>query len=220
MAAPRASGTDPCRGCWRISNPLSRGPSLATGRRTAPPGGPGRSLTCPCYCRRTFRESKKNKSKFGGGSGSHHSETLGGVPFKVTLAWGDVVMMAATHLASDMIPLPDQPALITTSALAWFMVALLKGDYAAGGENQPSSLAVGMGLDLLNQLTRVMLTWLLFVPTAFVCYGWLVPQHLVDATVVLGKVPGRQLSAELEVLLAALITLTCWRGIYARIRWR
>lgn len=120
------------------------------------------------------------------------------------------MMIAATHLSSNMIPLEDQPALIATVVLSWFVVALVKGDYA---EEEPlSRMARELGFDVYNGITGALSTWLLFVPVALVCYATLVSQDLLDAGVVVANVPGREVSAELEVLLAILVTLCCWRG--------
>lgn len=170
-------------------------------------------IAFPCICRRTYRERKTKKTKSRRRSKSDKAGATNGASFKLILAVGDAIMIAATHLASNVIPLEDQPALITTVVLTWFVVALVKGDYTPGDE-QSSRLAKEMGYNVFYSITGVLLTWVLFVPVSLVCYASLVSQNLVDPGVIVGVVPGRDVSAELEVLLSVLVTLACWRGTH------
>ncbi len=58
----------------------------------------------------------------------------------------------------------------------------------------------------------------MFVPVALACYASLVSHNWMPNTTFTASGNPSELPAQLEVLLAALFTVSSWRGIYAAVR--
>lgn len=123
-------------------------------------------------------------------------------------------MIAATELASDRVPLSEAGILSAIMLAAWVPVALIKGDYRVKRKD-----TLYYNVILLNAMQNSMTTWMLAVPVALAVYSYLAPENVVDALVLLlPEDSAAHLPPQLEVMVADLITLCCWRGVYAILR--
>ncbi|CAK0784590.1 hypothetical protein CVIRNUC_007794 [Coccomyxa viridis] len=132
-----------------------------------------------------------------------------------TMAWGDILTLLATELASERIPISVCGIHCTVTILAWVGVASVKGDY----RYKPPSFLFGaqqraMALACLSGA----LTWALFVPTVLAGYASMVTHHILDASLLVHHGSEHQLPAQLEVIFAALWSIASWRGVYAGLR--
>lgn len=133
-----------------------------------------------------------------------------------TLAWGDIFMLTTTQIASTRIPLNQAGFLISILVTSWVGVAAVKGDYQ---HKQESGTFFGEQYQhMLSALASSASTWLMFVPTVLAVCTYLVAHQVLDGRAFSAPQASHDLPAEVEVLLAALWTLGCWRGTYAMLR--
>lgn len=96
----------------------------------------------------------------------HHRRTSPGIvcsfpnfnkplDFDATLLWGDSVMICATELASNRIPLEEAGLLSGIMLGIWATVGILKGDYS----NDRREPTVFFNVLLLDAMTSSMMTW-------------------------------------------------------------
>ena len=106
----------------------------------------------------------------------------------------------------------------TALVLSWVGVAACKGDYTLTGAG-PAMFWGARQAAMLRALAAAATTWALCVPTclavdaALCTHGLLSPAALVGAAPPSGTCP-----AQVEVLLACLVTLASWRGIYVGLK--
>ncbi len=76
------------------------------------------------------------------------------------LLWGDGVMICATELASNRIPLEEAGLLSGIMLGIWATVGTLKGDYSSNSRREPT---VFFNVLLLDAMSSSMMTWVRFV---------------------------------------------------------
>jgi len=79
-------------------------------------------------------------------------------PLDTTLAWGDLVTVLCTELASERVPLGQVGCLGTALALAVVASAAAKGDYASRSRALPG---LGRQRDMVKALGAAASTWVL-----------------------------------------------------------
>lgn len=87
---------------------------------------------------------------------------------------------------------------------------------AADPDENPLSNA--MGWPIFQAVVNAMITWAASIVVAIIGYSWLVSNFFVDAETVLEVTRDGMLSPQLEISVAMLITMSCWRGMAARLR--
>lgn len=132
-----------------------------------------------------------------------------------TMAWGDILTLLATELASERIPMSVCGIHCTVTILAWVGVATAKGDYRY---RPPSFLFGAQQRAMLLACLSGALTWALFVPTVLASYASMVTHHFLDPSLLVQHSSEHQLPAQLEVIFAALWSVSSWRGVYAGLR--
>ncbi|KAK9792510.1 hypothetical protein WJX73_008124 [Symbiochloris irregularis] len=150
--------------------------------------------------------------------GGRRRASPGGGRIDTTLAWGDILMMTATQIASERIPLTQAGFLSGVLVATWVGVASMKGDYQ---RRRTEPLMPFFG-DHYRHMFRALLTsastWIIFVPTTVVVCMSLLSRHYLDWAPFAAKHAAEDMPAEAEVLLASLWTLGAWRGTYAMLR--
>lgn len=142
-----------------------------------------------------------------------------------TKAFGDAIMILATHIASDRIALNQEPILVATVVSMWWLVSGFRGNYTCISDgNYSSSLQISMGIPVLMGVTESLITWVLaMIPTVGI-FSLMLSQKLIDSSLFMttentfiGEY-SQGIPSELEVLLVLSITMCCWRGIHAGLR--
>ncbi|KAK9834886.1 hypothetical protein WJX81_006502 [Elliptochloris bilobata] len=131
-----------------------------------------------------------------------------------TMAWGDIMTLLATQLASHRIA--PSGALVSVLVLAWVATATAKGDYRMGPVPFGNSSAHRDAT--VSALLSSALTWVLFLPTSLVLYAVLATHHWLDVGPFAASSDPYELPAQVEVLFAALWSVSAWRGIYTGLR--
>ncbi|BDA44565.1 hypothetical protein COCOBI_06-0410 [Coccomyxa sp. Obi] len=132
-----------------------------------------------------------------------------------TMAWGDILTLMATELASERIPLSVCGLHCTVTILAWVGVAVAKGDYRY---RVPSTVFGAQQTTMILASFSAACTWALFVPTVLASYASMVTHQILDPAVLVSHTTDTQLPAQLEVIFASLWSVASWRGIYAGLR--
>lgn len=135
------------------------------------------------------------------------------------LIMGDAVMMTATELSSTRLPWDqDLKYLLGVMVLSWFAAAFSLGDYRGVPPTTDNLyLQLFLGPSFISLLDATV-TWALAAVIAMLSYSILVNQNIIDAAPLMDGLGTDDLSPQLEVAVASLITLPCWRGIAAKIR--
>lgn len=136
-----------------------------------------------------------------------------------TMMWGDWVTVCCTELASDRVSMSEVGTLATVLGLAVVSCAAAKGDYAPRRDGVD---VLARQRAMLQGLAAAAFTWVVALPVSLAADAALAKHGLLSAAPFLrdvgaGAVAG-QPPPQAEVLGAVLITLGCWRGIYAGLR--
>jgi len=137
-----------------------------------------------------------------------------------TLIMGDAVMVIATELSSERIPWNDDTKyLVGVMVLSWFSAAVMLGDYRG---QPPSSddlyVQTVLGPTFISVLDSTV-TWAVAAVLSIIAFSWLVNHFIIEPGPLMDGLGTDDLSPQLEVAIASLITMSCWRGIVAKIRY-
>jgi hypothetical protein len=135
-----------------------------------------------------------------------------------TLILGDAVMVLATECSSERLPLEQLPALGGVAVLSWVLAGAILGDYTAEPDPDANPLSDAMGWPIFAAVVNAMITWALGMVVSIFGFSWLVSNFIVEPEMVLEVARDGQLSPQLEISVALLITMSCWRGMAARLR--
>lgn len=127
-------------------------------------------------------------------------------------------MVAATELSSERVPYEQLPALASVTVLAWVCAGAALGDYMKVADPDANPLSDAMGWPIFVAVANSMVTWAVGLVLSLLGYSWLVSSFIVDPEMVMEVAHDGQLSPQLEVCVALLITMSCWRGTAARLR--
>ncbi|KAG1670752.1 hypothetical protein FOA52_013979 [Chlamydomonas sp. UWO 241] len=131
---------------------------------------------------------------------------------------GDAVMMAATELSSQRIPWDEEKWLMGIAVGTWFIAAVLIGDYR-GRVPSNDNLYVQMVLGpVFIACVDTTVTWAVATVLATIGYTWLVSHAVIDSQWVMDGLGTDDLSPQLEIAVASLIIMPCWRGMAAKLR--
>ncbi|GAX73910.1 hypothetical protein CEUSTIGMA_g1360.t1 [Chlamydomonas eustigma] len=136
------------------------------------------------------------------------------------LILGDAVMLIATEMSSERL-LWDEEALylVGTAVLSWFIAAAALGDYTG---KPPSSenpfIQMFLGASFVSLLDATV-TWAVAAILAASSYAVLVSQAVIDSSPLMEGLWTEDLSPQLEIAVASLITMSCWRGIATKMRY-
>lgn len=137
--------------------------------------------------------------------------------YDTTLLLGDAVMIAATEASSERIELADMPTLIGVMLIAWLAAAAYNGDYSgrpATSDNWYMSL---LG-PTFSAIVNATVTWAFAATASIAVYSYLVSHNALSSVPLVEGLNTEDLSPQLEVVVALLITMTCWRGIASKLR--
>ncbi|PNW76286.1 hypothetical protein CHLRE_12g540700v5 [Chlamydomonas reinhardtii] len=161
----------------------------------------------------------------GGGSGSQLGDLVRRNPLlrrfsDGTLLLGDCVMILATEASSERIEWASFPALVGVLLGTWVAAGAWNGDYSPDGtrahQDVPWQLAM-LG-PTYGAVLGAALTWSLAATASVAAYSGLVAGGLLDPVPVVEGINSEDMSPQLEVIVALLITMTCWRGIASKLR--
>ncbi|GIL73574.1 hypothetical protein Vretimale_5185 [Volvox reticuliferus] len=140
--------------------------------------------------------------------------------YDTTLLLGDCVMILATEASSERIEWSSFPALVGVLLVCWVTAGAWNGDYSPGGsrahEDVPWQLSM-LG-PTFGSVLGAALTWAFASTASVAAYAVLVARNALDAAPVVEGLNSDDLSPQLEVVVALLITMTCWRGIVSKLR--
>ncbi|CAL5229541.1 g12888 [Coccomyxa viridis] len=161
---------------------------------------------------RRLRQQSVTAAFWGGGDDRRPSSKN---VLDTTMAWGDILTLLATELASERVPVSVCGIHCTVTILAWVGVATAKGDYRY---RPPNFLFGAQQKAMLLACFSGALTWALFVPTVLAGYASMVTHHVLDSSLLVQHGQSHQLPAQLEVIFASLWSVASWRGVYAGLR--
>lgn len=128
------------------------------------------------------------------------------------LVAGDCLMMIATELASERIPLHDQGFMCFLVCTAWTLVASARGDYKHSNLDLEPFADYFMIAPMLASMQSALYTWVLFAPAVVGLLSYLASHGVVDPSIV---AQGEDFDpAIIEVMWGSVLTMTSWRGIY------
>lgn len=127
-------------------------------------------------------------------------------------------MVLATELSSERIALEQIPALGGVAVLSWIVAGAVLGDYTAEPDPDANPLSDAMGWPIFAAVVNAMITWALGMVVSIFGFSWLVSNLVVEPEMVVEVARDGQLSPQLEISVALLITMSCWRGMAARMR--
>ncbi|GLC45800.1 hypothetical protein PLESTB_001154600 [Pleodorina starrii] len=140
--------------------------------------------------------------------------------YDTTLILGDCVMILATEASSERIDWSSFPALVGVLLVCWVAAGAWNGDYSPSGsrahEDVPWQLSM-LG-PTFGSVLGAALTWAFASTASVAAYAVLVARNALDAAPVVEGLNTDDLSPQLEVVVALLITMTCWRGIASKLR--
>ncbi|KIZ01536.1 hypothetical protein MNEG_6425 [Monoraphidium neglectum] len=128
-----------------------------------------------------------------------------------TLILGDAVMVLATEVASERVPVGELPYLAAIAVFSWILAGAALGDYKAVPDPDDNPLSNMLGWPVVVSIANACITWAVAMVPSMLGYSFLTVLEL--------KRDG-MLSPQLEVSVAMLITLICWRGMATRMRMR
>lgn len=140
--------------------------------------------------------------------------------YDTTLLLGDCVMIAATQTSSERIPWSDIPALLGVLLVCWVAAGAWNGDYSPSGTRAHDDVPWQLSMlgPTFGSVLGAALTWAFAATGSVAAYAVLVARNAMDAAPVVEGLNSDDLSPQLEVVVALLITMTCWRGIASRLR--
>lgn len=127
-------------------------------------------------------------------------------------------MVLATELSSERLPYEQLPALAGVTVTSWVLAAALLGDYTKEPDPDANPLSDALGWPIFIAIVNSMLTWAVALVASLLGYSWLVSNFIVEPEMIMEVARDGQLSPQLEVSVALLITMSCWRGMAARLR--
>jgi len=137
------------------------------------------------------------------------------------LILGDAVMIAATEFSSQRIPwTEDTKWLLCVAVLSWFTAGVILGDYrgqAPYNDNLYVQLVLG---PIFIGVLDCTVTWAVASVLGSLGYAILVNHNVIDPTWIMDGLGTDDLSPQLEVGVAALIIMPCWRGMALKLRYR
>eukprot|EP00200_Dunaliella_tertiolecta_P001209 CAMPEP_0202361774 /NCGR_PEP_ID=MMETSP1126-20121109/14203_1 /ASSEMBLY_ACC=CAM_ASM_000457 /TAXON_ID=3047 /ORGANISM="Dunaliella tertiolecta, Strain CCMP1320" /LENGTH=206 /DNA_ID=CAMNT_0048955795 /DNA_START=1709 /DNA_END=2326 /DNA_ORIENTATION=+ len=139
------------------------------------------------------------------------------------LILGDTVMLIATEASSERIPMflaaedggglsPDFISLTGVTVLCWLVAATILGDYKyvrPESDDWYQNLLGPVYIAVLNAT----LTWGLSALMSLAIFSYMLSANLLAAAPLLSDIRTEDTSPQLEVAIAILIIMTCWRGI-------
>ncbi|KAL6764865.1 hypothetical protein V8C86DRAFT_2464909 [Haematococcus lacustris] len=134
-----------------------------------------------------------------------------------TLLMGDVVMVVATEVSSERIPLEVLPQLAGVMAGSWVMAGLLMGDYK-GTMPESENWYLNLLGPSFTAIINCCLTWSIAVTLALAVSSLCVANNILPSEPFFEDLATENLSPQLEVAVASLVTMCAWRGIAARLR--
>ncbi|KAF6249838.1 hypothetical protein COO60DRAFT_1706334 [Scenedesmus sp. NREL 46B-D3] len=134
------------------------------------------------------------------------------------LILGDAVMLLATEMSSERLPLEQVPALASVAVISWVAAGAVLGDYAMLRDPDENPLSNAMGWPIFQAVVNAMITWAVAMVFSIGGFSWLVSSYVVEPELVLEVARDGMLSPQLEISVAMLITMSCWRGMAARLR--
>lgn len=134
------------------------------------------------------------------------------------LILGDAVMLLATEMSSERLPLEQVPALASVAIISWIAAGAILGDYAMLRDPDENPLSNAMGWPIFQAVVNAMITWAVAMVFSIGGFSWLVSNYMVEPELVLEVARDGMLSPQLEISVAMLITMSCWRGMAARLR--
>eukprot|EP01026_Neomeris_dumetosa_P024284 TRINITY_DN2026_c0_g1_i4.p1 TRINITY_DN2026_c0_g1~~TRINITY_DN2026_c0_g1_i4.p1 ORF type:complete len:207 (-),score=13.45 TRINITY_DN2026_c0_g1_i4:201-821(-) len=132
---------------------------------------------------------------------------------------GDLVMVWATQIASNRVPQDDKLIYGTLMVACWVSIAWMRGDY--------SIYQVEAGEEWLHMASPYystykafisgFFTWVFSTPILLLMFSILVSNNMLvdNMPLILPISDDANLPAELEVIVAFSITVSCWRAMYA-----
>ncbi|KAJ9506470.1 hypothetical protein QJQ45_019452 [Haematococcus lacustris] len=181
-----------------------------------------RLLCCSVVARRTLkeqqreRERKRQRSELVKKPGEPE-EAGGSWLSDGTLLVGDVVMVVATEVSSERIPLEVLPQLAGVMAGSWVMAGLLMGDYK-GTMPESENWYLNLLGPSFTAIINCCLTWSIAVTLALAVSSLCVANNILPSEPFFEDLATENLSPQLEVAVASLVTMCAWRGIAARLR--
>ncbi|PNH03543.1 hypothetical protein TSOC_010365 [Tetrabaena socialis] len=140
--------------------------------------------------------------------------------FDTTLLLGDCVMIIATEASSERIEWSSFPLLVAVLLVSWVGAGAVNGDYSPSGsrahEDVPWQLSM-LG-PTFGSVMAAALTWAFASTASVAAYALMVDRHWLDAAPLMEGLNTDDLSPQLEVVVALLITMVCWRGIASKLR--
>uniref|UniRef100_A0A061RMX3 Uncharacterized protein n=1 Tax=Tetraselmis sp. GSL018 TaxID=582737 RepID=A0A061RMX3_9CHLO len=136
-----------------------------------------------------------------------------GKPWDPVLVAGDLLMLIATDLASERIPLRDQGFLGFVVCTVWLLAATARGDYNRSGLDGEPLSAWSLFGPMMASMQSALYTWVLFAPAAGALVCYMVSHGLFDPAVLEAAEGGRG-PAISEVFVGSFLTMASWRGIY------
>ncbi|KAG2433734.1 hypothetical protein HXX76_008098 [Chlamydomonas incerta] len=215
------------------TTPGSSPPGSASTRPPAPPRWPHQTLDRQQkqQQRRTGAKGPAGKggaaggAGAGGGGGSQLGNLMRSSPVlrrfsDGTLLLGDCVMILATEASSERIEWASFPALVGVLLGTWVAAGAWNGDYSPDGSraHQDVPWQLAMLGPTYGAVLGAALTWSLSATASVAAYAGLVAGGRLDPVPVVEGINSEDMSPQLEVIVALLITMTCWRGIASKLR--
>eukprot|EP00197_Chlamydomonas_leiostraca_P009660 CAMPEP_0202864216 /NCGR_PEP_ID=MMETSP1391-20130828/4548_1 /ASSEMBLY_ACC=CAM_ASM_000867 /TAXON_ID=1034604 /ORGANISM="Chlamydomonas leiostraca, Strain SAG 11-49" /LENGTH=187 /DNA_ID=CAMNT_0049543939 /DNA_START=78 /DNA_END=638 /DNA_ORIENTATION=- len=127
-----------------------------------------------------------------------------------TLILGDLVMVAATEFSSERLTDPGAvPILCGTMMASWLVASAAMGDYKGGVPSSDNWYLQVLGPSFISVVDG-MLTWALAAAISLVAYSVMVSTGTIEEAWILGDLATENLSPQLEIIVAMLITMSCW----------
>jgi hypothetical protein len=122
------------------------------------------------------------------------------------------------QVSSERVPFEELPYLATVAMSSWVLAGALLGDYMMVPDPDENPLSNAMGWPVFQAIVNACITWALAMVPSILGFSFLVSHFMVEPQSVLELTRDGQLSPQLEVSVALLITMSCWRGMAARLR--
>lgn len=133
------------------------------------------------------------------------------------LILGDVWMLSATQMSTQLIEPDDSTPLLALAVAIWLVVSALRGDYDfAEREDEDAPFLVGWSV--VTGVLDACFSWACYTVLLLAVLSLAVSHGMLDAAPVLTVDASSKVSPVLEVQIALLITMTAWRGFYYGLR--
>mmetsp|Transcript_20923 Transcript_20923/g.35046 ORF Transcript_20923/g.35046 Transcript_20923/m.35046 type:complete len:201 (-) Transcript_20923:155-757(-) len=124
------------------------------------------------------------------------------------LACGDTLMLLATDLSSDRVPIGEQLPLTSALLLCWGLAGLARGDYRGSDPKEFTYTSVA------DALIRTAFTWVLFGVFACVACAVASCSSAMLTTVLSPDAVSGEPAPVVEIVVALLVTQPLWRGTF------